>query len=106
MRYHVVTLDRRHAWANRYQYMLEFSKRQWHGTGVLDFDKSCRWFSTNWGWSQDTITQQAISQTDNDTGNLLNLHWSYSVAYKDFRIYVAGDKELAHFQLVHYSQEK
>jgi hypothetical protein len=86
--------------------MLEFSKSHWHGTGVLDFDQARRWFATNWGWSQDTVTQQTISQFEvRNQGDALNLLWSYSVAYKDYRIYVATDKELAFFQLVHPSQE-
>lgn len=31
----------------------------------------------------------------------INLHWAYSVEYRDYRIYLKGDKELAFFQLVH-----
>jgi hypothetical protein len=30
-----------------------------------------------------------------------NPHWAYSAAYKDYRIYLKGDEELAFFQLAH-----
>jgi hypothetical protein len=35
----------------------------------------------------------------------INQHWAYSVAYKDYRIYLKGDQELAFFQLAHSGTE-
>jgi hypothetical protein len=34
-----------------------------------------------------------------------NPHWAYSVAYKDYRIYLASEKELTFFQLAHSGTE-
>jgi hypothetical protein len=35
----------------------------------------------------------------------INLHWAYSVAYKDYRIYLKSGKELTFFQLAHSGTE-
>ena len=107
MRYEVVKLDKRHSWYNHFDYMLEFSKRTWVGTGVLDFDRSRRWMNQTWGWSQDVKTRDELVVRRMDPVNLvvqdedINLHWAYSVQYNDYRIYLASDKELSWFQLAH-----
>jgi hypothetical protein len=87
--------------------MLEFSKSTWQGTGVLDFDRSRRWMTTNWGWSQDVDTRSNLLQRKMAPANTavrdedINLYWAYSVQYNDYRIYLKSDKELAWFQLAH-----
>jgi hypothetical protein len=87
--------------------MLEFSKSTWQGTGVLDFDRSRRWMTTNWGWSQDVDTRSNLFQRKMAPANTavrdedINLYWAYSVQYNDYRIYLKSDKELAWFQLAH-----
>jgi hypothetical protein len=106
MKYQVTDMDRRHSHHASFNYMLEFSKSVWHGTGVLDFDRARRWMNQTWGWSQDVETRIAIKRSnavlqDGD----INLHWAYSAVYKDYRIYLAGDKELAFFQLAHSGTE-
>ena len=76
---------------------------------MLDFDRARRWMNRTYGWSQDVETCIAIMssnvvlQEDAD----INLHWAwaYSTVYKDYRIYLAGDKELAFFQLAHSGTE-
>ena len=85
--------------------MLEFSKSAWRGTGVLDFDRSRRWMNQTWGWSQDVDTRSALLKRRIDPLNNsvqdedINLHWSYSVQYDNYRIYLVSDKELSWFQL-------
>ncbi len=107
MRYEVTKLDRRHSWCAQFAYMLEFSKSTWQGTGVLDFDRSRRWMTTNWGWSQDVETRTVLLQRKMDPANHsvqdedINQHWAYSIQYKEYRIYLTSDKELGWFQLSH-----
>jgi hypothetical protein len=87
--------------------MLEFSKSTWSGTGVLDFDRARRWMNKTWGWTQDVDTRAALITRLADPANHsveeqdVNRHWSYSVEYKQYRIYLKNDKELAFFQLAH-----
>lgn len=100
-------MDRRYANYGSFRYMLEFSKSTWRGTGVLEFDRARRWMNQTWGWTQDVATRQALIQRLADPLNNsvkeedVNRHWAYSVEYKEYRIYLLGDKELAFFQLVH-----
>jgi hypothetical protein len=107
MQYEVVKLDKRHSWHAQFNYMLEFSKSTWKGTGVLDFDRSRRWMNQTWGWTQDVETRLALLNRKRELRNTavqdedINLHWSYSVQYNDYRIYLFSEKELAWFQLAH-----
>jgi hypothetical protein len=112
MKYQVTDMDRRFSHSASFNYMLEFSKNTWgHSTGVLDFDRARRWMNRTWGWGQDVETRTAIKRCkmlnpdvaiqDED----INQHWAYSVAYKDYRIYLASEKELAFFQLAHSGTE-
>ena len=102
MKYQVTDMDRRFSHSASFHYMLRFSKSSWQGTGVLDFDRARRWMNNTWGWSQDVDTRNAIehSHIALQEGDI-NPHWAYSAVYKDYRIYLAGDKELAFFQLAH-----
>lgn len=111
MRYEVVKLDKRYANFSSFRYMLEFSKSTWSGTGVLDFDRARRWMNKTWGWTQDVDTRAALITRLADPMNHsvkeedINKHWSYSVEYKEYRIYLQNDKELAFFQLAHPCEE-
>ena len=107
MRYQVTKLDRRHSYHHNFGYMLEFSKHIWVGTGVIDFDRSRRWMNRTWGWSQDVNTRglliDRLTNPDNTTvlHDEINQHWAYSVEYRDYRIYLAGETELNWFVLAH-----
>lgn len=107
MRYQVTRLDRRHSYRDQFEYMLEFSKGAWVGTGVIDFDRSRRWMNRTWGWSQDVNTRNILVDRIENPDNTavqaddINPHWAYSVEYRDYRIYLAGDEELMYFQLAH-----
>ena len=107
MRYLVTRLDRRHSYHNQFEYVLEFSKSIWAGTGVIDFDRSRRWMNRTWGWSQDVNTRgrliDRLANPDNHTvqDSDVNPHWAYSVEYRDYRIYLAGETELNWFVLAH-----
>ena len=101
MKYKVTKMDRRYT-RHGYQYLIEFSKVTHFGTGVLDFDRARRWMNNTWGWSQDVDTRGAIKDSNIvlQEGDI-NQHWAYSAVYKDYRIYLKGDEELAFFQLAH-----
>lgn len=107
MRYQVTRLDHRFSHKASFDYVLEFSKSTWKGTGVLDFDRARRWMNQTWGWSQDVETRAALNRRIVEPSNTavqeedINRHWAYSVQYNDYRIYLHGDKELAWFQLSH-----
>ena len=102
MKYQVTDMDRRFSYSASFNYMLKFSKPNWQGTGVLDFDRARRWMNQTWGWSQEVDTRNAIKHSNIvlQEGDI-NLHWAYSAVYKDYRIYLKGDQELAFFQLAH-----
>jgi hypothetical protein len=103
MYYTVVKLDNRFSFHEKYKWCLEFSKGNWKGTGVLYFDRSRRWMNQTWGWSQDVHTQQTMEQElhrhNFPLENDINPHWAYSIIYKDYRIYLAGEAELNWFVL-------
>jgi len=106
MRYEVTKLDRRHSWYAQFAYMLEFSKSTWKGTGVLDFDRARRWFTTNYGWGQDVEVRSELLRVQQHHAELfepddINDAWAFSAKYNDYRIYVATDKELSWFLLCH-----
>lgn len=66
MNYEVTKLDNRHSWHLQFKYMIEFKKsRTYFGSGltnngVLEFDRSRRWFNEKFGWSQDVETRASI----------------------------------------------
>lgn len=112
MNYTVTKLDKRHSWHDHFAYMLEFKKpAEWsHRTtsGVLEFDRSRRWFNATFGWSQDVETRNDIVKAvaksqvpDFDQEHDFNQNWAYSCKYGDYRIYVRGEKELNWFILSH-----
>lgn len=82
--------------------MVEFSKIG-RGTGVLDFDRARRWMNRTYGWSQEVETRSAIEYIADAVTQSedINQHWAYSISYRDYRIYLRGQKELAFFQLAH-----
>ena len=89
-----------------YTYLIEFSRSVQSGTGVLDFDRSRRWFNEKFGWSQDVETRQRMQENRQyqkeayeDTD--INPVWAYCVKYGDYRIYVADEKTLSWYVLCH-----
>lgn len=113
MKYLVTKLDLRYSHSGSFDYVLEFSKNTWgtYSTGVLDFDRARRWMNRTYGWSQDVETLVAIKRCTVRNPDVVlqaedtNPHWAYSVAYKDYRIYLASEKELTFFQLAHSGTE-
>jgi hypothetical protein len=103
MKYQVTKLDRRHAWHDEFAYMIEFSKAGWIGTGVLNFDRSRRWFNEKFGWSQDVETRAAIVRQALmiDEPDAFNLYWAYSAKYREYRIYVKDSAVLNWFIMSH-----
>ena len=107
MKYTVTRLDRRYAYWQEFNYMIEFHKnRDWGmGTGVLDFDRARKWFNETYGWSQDVETRtemvKSITRThpfNADHLNDINPHWAWSCRYQEYRIYVS-DPALTMFEL-------
>lgn len=107
MKYQVTRLDQRYSYRDQFEYMLEFSRSARVGTGVIDFDRSRRWMNRTWGWSQDVNTRNILVDRIENPDNTavqtddINPHWAYSVEYRDYRIYLAGNEELMYFQLAH-----
>jgi len=106
MNYEITQLDRRHAWNTQFEYMIEFKKTHEsmyvrNNQGVLEFDRSRRWFNETYGWSQDVETRSQIGRTQSAD---FNLHWAYSIKYNEYRIYVRSDQELNWFVLSHPNQ--
>ena len=106
MKYNVTKLDGRYSHRDSFQYMIEFSRAHWKGTGVLDFDHARRWFNKTFGWSQDVETRVAMIKSGSANPMLfasddINPAWAYCAKYNDYRIYVATDKELNWFVLSH-----
>lgn len=110
MHYTVTKMDNRYT-KYGHRYLIEFRKTNDFqsgrgGTGVLDFDRCRRWFNTNFGWSQDVDTRQAMQVNRKDHPDCyqdsdINAVWAYAVRYGDYRIYVADDKTLSWFMLCH-----
>ena len=106
MNYEIVKLNGRNAWSKIYRYTIEFPKGD-YSSGVLEFDRSRRWFNRTYGYSTDVKTQNEIAEQLNDRvpeshqSDDLNLQWAYSTEYRNYRIYVASDKELMFFELTH-----
>ncbi len=109
MRYKVTKLDKRYAWSDDFAWCLEFTRSEWKGTGVLDFDHARRWMTNAWGWSQDVETMHAMARELNrrveSWDGFINKHWAYAVQYKDYRIYLKSDAELSWFQVAHPCEE-
>jgi hypothetical protein len=106
MKYEIVKLNGRNSWSKIYRYTIEFPKGD-YSSGVLEFDRARRWFNRTYGWSTDVKTQNEIAEQLNDQvpsshqSDDLNLQWAYSTEYRNYRIYVASDKELMFFELAH-----
>jgi len=106
MKYETVKLNGRNSWSKIYRYTIEFPKGT-YSSGVLEFDRARRWFNRTYGWSTDVRTQNEIAEQLNDQvpsshqSDDLNLQWAYSTEYRNYRIYVASDKELMFFELAH-----
>lgn len=88
-----------------YTYLIEFSRSS-SGTGVLEFDRSRRWFNEQFGWSQDVETRDKMQRNrlnhkDAYQDNDINPIWAYCAKYGDYRIYVDGEKTLSWFLLCH-----
>lgn len=107
MKYKITKMNGRYT-KYGYKYLLEFSKVNYVGTGVLDFDRARRWFNEQFGWSQDVETRQKMKENrqhhpDKYQSNDFNPVWAYCVKYGDYRIYINDDKTLSWFVLHHPS---
>ena len=106
MKYQVIKLDNRYSHRDQFKYMLEFSRNNKAGTGVRDYDQSCRWFNDHFGWSQDIDVRTAMIHNWTQHHNAytyedFNPIWAYCARYSEYRIYVATDKELEWYLLCH-----
>jgi hypothetical protein len=109
MNYEITQLDRRHSWHNQFAYMIEFKKARESlfynrsDQGVLEFDRSRRWFNEKFGWSQDVETRSAIIKSAplKELPGAFNESWAYSIKYNDYRIYVKDEATINWFVLSH-----
>jgi hypothetical protein len=102
MKYEIAKLDHRHNHRNRYCYMIKFRSDSL-GTGALDFDQARRWFNETYGWAQEAELQVTMNKQSRARNAPLesNSYWAYQTEYRDYRIYVASDKEVSWFSLSH-----
>jgi hypothetical protein len=108
MNYEITKLDRRHSWYAQFNYMIEFKKTRQSfynpsNQGVLEFDRSRRWFNEKFGWSQDVETRSAIIKSAPliELPDAFNELWAYSIKYNDYRIYVKDEATINWFVLSH-----
>lgn len=96
MNFVITKLDRRHAWQDQFSHMIEFHRikdfNRHNSSGVLEFDRCRQWFNETWAWSQDMETRDEIKKSMLLQGtwwpDCVNQHWSYSIRYNEYRIYV------------------
>ena len=105
MHYKITKMDGRYS-HHGYKYLIQFSKAVSHGTGVLDFDRSRRWFNAQFGWSQDVETRDLMMRNQQNIKGAynpddINPIWAYCVKYGDYRIYINSDQTLSWFVLAH-----
>ena len=107
MNYTVTQLDRRYAYWEEFNYMIEFHRNpDWTvgataSTGVLAFDRVRKWMNESWGWSQDVETRKDIIRVHRVAKTEaveVNPHWAWSCRYQEYRIYV-NDPALTLFEL-------
>lgn len=108
MIYKIINLDGRYSWNKDFQYMIEFARRSLsingkQSSGVLDFDRSRRWFNETFGWSQDVEVRQHMLLADKNIINTdeYNQKWAWSISYDEYRIYVATEDVVNWFVLKH-----
>ena len=106
MNYPLTRRDRRYAYWEEFNYMIEF--HSWVGHGhrrkKLDFDRARKWFNETYGWSQEVDTRREMVASkvrmniDIHDFSYLNTDWAYSCRYQEYRIYVS-DQALTMFEL-------
>lgn len=126
MRYQIHRLDGRFSYRHLFQYYIGFGGSMSFGQGPLHFNDALKWFFDTYGWSAEirqytniskwVANSQMIARQPSSSGLALgilteppehcNPHWSWTNGYDDLRIYVAGDPELAFFQLAHPVDQK
>jgi len=114
MNYTVTRLDGRYSYRETFKYYIGFSATMARQQGPVAYNDAILWFTGTYGWSAEIREYMKILRWNQDiklwnrqptTGMLdqtsqhCNPHWSWTNAYEDRRIYVAGDEELAFFQL-------
>ena len=85
--------------------------------GPVEFSQAHKWFTETYGWSAEVRLYQNMyewslmavpmmsvpggwsKKRPKDLPEFCNPSWSWTNGYDDLRIYVAGEKELAFFQL-------
>ena len=106
MKYKIIKLDKRYSHKDSFKYMIEFVKNTTNGTGVRDYDQTCRWFNDHFGWSQEVDVRVSMINNwryrpDAYSAADFNPVWAYCARYSGYRIYVASSKELEWFILCH-----
>ena len=119
MKYTVTRLDGRFSYRKWFEYYIGFSSAMTNRQGLLHYNDTLKWFFETYGWSAEIRQYARILQWTSNTyiNTLLNQqqatgilmqrsehcnpHWSWTNHYRDLRIYVAKEKQLAFFQLAH-----
>lgn len=118
MKYTVTRLDGRYSYRDWFEYYIGFSGRMSNHHGPKFFNDALKWFFNTYGWSAEIRQYDQINkwtQVSRQVNGIMlarpagailtepspycNPHWSWTNHYSDLRVYVAGDQELAFFQL-------
>jgi hypothetical protein len=126
MKYTVVQLDGRYSYRQNFEFYLAFANTMTRQQGPLCFNDAITWFTERYGWSAEIRQWHHIERWTSVPGQprikTLPLHiasgilaepsahcnpyWSWSNTHSDLRIYVAGEQELAFWQLAHPVDQK
>ena len=115
MIYMITALDGRYSYRQNFEFYLRFSGSMARQAGPVDFNSAMIWFIEHYGWSAEIRQWHNIERWTSPqklglpmaSGILTapsehcNPHWSWSNTHSDLRIYLAGEQELAFWQLAH-----
>lgn len=87
-------LNSRFNYHNIFRYIVDWRKTL-NVSGVIPFHHARKWCNETWGFGTDVDTHDVALRA----GEQVNPHWAYEIRYDQYRIYLAGDQELAWFRL-------
>jgi len=120
MKYKLQRMDGRHSYRRWFQYYIGFRSSMNYDQGPIQFAQVQRWFFNTYGWSAEirqwadiyrwtamglqTSVRPYYTEDEvmKNLPDVCNPSWSWTNGTgNDLRIYLAGDPELAFFQLAH-----
>ena len=115
MKYIVVRLDGRYSYGENFEFYLRFTNSMTRQGGPLWFNDAVVWLTERYGWSAEIRQWHNIERWTSPQKMGLSLaepsihcnpHWSWSNSHSDLRVYLAGEQELAFWQLAYPVDQK